>query len=76
MRTIILIKMISVISGENLKDEVLVVSPKFNTIYEQSAETDWYWNTTSWKWGLQSYSNSNGNNVSTFELIDLLISIN
>ena len=41
-------KMISVINGENLKDEVLVVSPKFNTLYEQSLETDWYWNTTSW----------------------------
>ena len=67
-------KMISVINGENLKDEVLVVSPKFNTLYEQSLESDWYWNTTSWKWGLQSYSNSNGNNVSTFELIDSLIS--
>ena len=67
-------KMISVISGENLKDDVLIISPKFITLYEQSEESDWYWNTTSWKWGLQSYSSFNGNNISTFELIDSLVS--
>jgi len=66
-------KMISIVSGQGLKGEVMVVSPKFITIYEQSADTDWYWNTTSWKWGLQSYTSSGGNNVSTFELIDSLL---
>ena len=66
-------KMISIISGQGLQDEVMVISPKFITIYEQSAETDWYWNTTSWKWGLQSYASPDGNNVSTFELIDSLL---
>ena len=66
-------KMMSIVSGQGLKDEVMVVSPKFITLYEQSTDTDWYWNTTSWKWGLQSYT-SNGNNVSTFELIDSLLS--
>jgi len=65
-------KMMSIVSGQGLKDEVMVVSPKFITLYEQSTDTDWYWNTTSWKWGLQSYT-SNGNNVSTFELIDSLL---
>ena len=66
-------KMMSIVSGQGLKDEVMVVSPKFITLYEQSTDADWYWNTTSWKWGLQSYT-SNGNNVSTFELIDSLLS--
>ena len=65
-------KMMSIVSGQGLKDEVMVVSPKFITLYEQSTDIDWYWNTTSWKWGLQSYT-SNGNNVSTFELIDSLL---
>ena len=67
-------KMISIVSGQGLKDEVMVISPKFITLYEQSTDTDWYWNTTSWKWGLNSYTSSVGNNVSTFELIDSLLS--
>ena len=48
--------------------------PKFITLYEKSADADWYWNTTSWKWGLQSYTSSMGNNVSTFEVMDSLLS--
>ena len=66
-------KMVSIVSGQGLKDEIMIISPKFITLYEQSTDTDWYWNTTSWKWGLQSYT-SNGNNVSTFELMDSLLS--
>ena len=67
-------KMISIVSGQGLKNEIMVISPKFITLYEQSTDSDWYWNTTSWKWGLQSYSSSTGNNVSTFEVIDSLLS--
>jgi len=67
-------KMVSIVSGQGVKDEVLVISPQFITLYEQSKDTDWYWNTTSWKWGMQSYTSSSGNNVSTFELIDSLVS--
>ena len=67
-------KMISIVSGQGLKDEIMIISPKFITLYEQSTDSDWYWNTTSWKWGLQSYTSSMGNNVSTFEVIDSLLS--
>ena len=67
-------KMISIVSGQGLKDEIMIISPKFITLYEQSTDADWYWNTTSWKWGLQSYTSSMGNNVSTFEVVDSLLS--
>ena len=67
-------KMTSIVSGQGLADEVMVIAPNFITQYEQSSGSDWYWNTTSWKWGLQSYTSSTGNNVSTFEVIDSLLS--
>jgi len=67
-------KMTSIVSGQGLADEVMVIAPKFITQYEQSSGSDWYWNTTSWKWGLQSYLSSNGNSLSTFKTIDFLLS--
>ena len=66
-------KMIAVTSDLGMSDDVLVIAPKFITQYEQSIDTDLYWNTTSWKWGLQSYSNVIGERVSSFELIDTLL---
>ncbi len=66
-------KMVSVVSSHGLKDDIMVISPQFGTIYEKSTDTDWYWNTTSWKWGLQSYSAPGGENVSSFSIIDSIL---
>ena len=66
-------KMTSVVSGMGLRDDVMVIAPKFITEYEKNNETDWYWSTTSWKWGLESYSSPSGQTVSSFELIDSLL---
>ena len=66
-------KMVSVVSSQGLSDHVIVIAPKFGTSYEQTIDTDWYWSTTSWKWGLQSYSSASGGKVSSFEVIDSLL---
>ena len=59
-------KMASIIVGLGLTDDILIIAPKFATLYERSTDVDWYWNTTSWKWGMQSYNSSLGENVSSF----------
>ena len=56
-------------------DEILIISPKFITNYEKTYSSDWYWNTTSWKWGMQSYNSPYGENVSSFEVIDSVIDV-
>ena len=66
-------KMNSVLSELGLTDSILVLAPKFITLYEKDSQTDFYWNTTSWKWGLQSYSNFNGETISSYEIIDTLL---
>ena len=66
-------KMISVLTSQGLKDDVMIIAPKFGTIYEQKTEKDWYWNSTSWKWGMESYMLDNLS-ISSFEVIDSLIS--
>ena len=67
-------KMISVVSSQISTDEIMVLAPKFVTNYEKTYDTDWYWNTTSWKWGMQSYNSPHGENVSSFEVIDSILS--
>ena len=44
-------------------DEILIIAPKFITNYEKTYNSDWYWNTTSWKWGMQSYNSPLGESV-------------
>ena len=67
-------KMISIVSAQGIKDDVMVIAPKFIASTDQHSDTDWYWNTLSWKWGNQSYSSDiNSENVSTFELVDSLL---
>ena len=67
-------KMISVVSSQMSTDEILIIAPKFITNYEKTYNSDWYWNTTSWKWGLQSYNSPLGESVSSFEVIDSILS--
>ena len=67
-------KMISVLASEDLIDQTMVIAPRFITIYDRLTESDWYWNSTSWKWGLQSYNSAFGDNVSSFEMMDSLLS--
>lgn len=64
--------MISTIISLGLENEVLVVSPRFITQGERTLDSDWYWNTTSWKWGNQSYSQS-GLNIGSFAVIDTIL---
>ena len=64
--------MMSAIISLGLENEVLVISPRFIIQGEKSSDSDWYWNTTSWKWGNQSYSQS-GSNISSFAVLDTLL---
>ena len=67
-------KMISVISSQISTDEIIIIAPKFVTNYEKTYDTDWHWNTTSWKWGMQSYNSPLGISVSSFQVIDSILS--
>ena len=67
-------KMVSIISSQISTDEIMIIAPKFITTYEKTLDTDWYWNTTSWKWGMQSYNSPFGQNISSFQAIDSLLS--
>ena len=67
-------KMVSIINTQVLTDEIMVIAPKFITTYEKTLDSDWYWNTTSWKWGLQSYNSPFGQSISSFQAIDSLLS--
>ena len=64
--------MMSTIISLGLENEILVISPRFITQGEKSSDSDWYWNTTSWKWGNQSYS-QDGSNISSFAVLDTLL---
>ena len=50
-------RMISTIKSVGLENSIVVIAPQFITEYEKVHDKDWYWNTTSWKWGNQSYMN-------------------
>ncbi len=67
-------RMISIVSSQGIEEDVLVVSPRFISLHEQSSTEDWYWNSTSWKWGMDSYMSASGHSVSSFELMDSLLS--
>lgn len=67
-------KMISIMGSQVSADEIMVLSPKFITSYEKTLDSDWYWNTTSWKWGMQSYTSALGASASSFQTIDSLLS--
>ena len=66
-------KMVSVVTDQGMADDLIVIAPRFIMNHEKSNESDWYWNSSSWKWGMQSYSSSSGANVSSYELLDSLI---
>ena len=66
-------KMASIIIGLGLTDDILIIAPKFATLYERSSDSDWYWNTTSWKWGMPSYNSPLGENISSFAIIDTIL---
>ena len=63
-------RMISVVQELGLQEEIAVIAPSFITLYEKQNELDWYWNTTSWKWGNQSYMSDLGESISSFGVID------
>ncbi len=67
-------RMVTLVKEMNLESEILIIAPQFITLYEKENETDWYWNTTSWKWGNQSYMSNIGLSVSSFEVVDSLLS--
>jgi len=67
-------RMVSVATELGIENEIMIVAPQFITTYEKRNETDWYWNTTSWKWGNQSYMNNNQTSISSFEVVDSLLS--
>ena len=67
-------RMISTIKSVGLEDSIMVIAPQFITEYEKVHSKDWYWNTTSWKWGNQSYMNGSQISISSFEVIDYLLS--
>ena len=66
-------RMVSVLKDLGLENEIMVLSPQFITLYEKLNEKDWYWNTTSWKWGNQSYMNNDQVSISSFEVVDSLL---
>jgi hypothetical protein len=63
-------RMVSVVQELGLEEEIAVIAPLFITLYEKQNDLDWYWNTTSWKWGNQSYMSDLGESVSSFEVVD------
>ena len=67
-------RMVTLVKEMNLESEILIIAPQFITLYDKENDTDWYWNTTSWKWGNQSYMSNSGLSVSSFEVIDSLLS--
>ena len=66
--------MISTIKSIGLEDSIMVIAPQFITEYEKVHDKDWYWSTTSWKWGNQSYMNGSQISISSFEVVDYLLS--
>lgn len=61
--------MTTTLNAENLKDEVILISPFFKTNTEADAG-DYYWSSTGWREGQNSL---NTEKISTFAVIDAII---